>query len=177
MNLESLNEKEMKLLKKEVFNLDESKVKESTLPNYWGEKVEKYRSFLTKEERHVLRKHLIDCTEDEKMIRKRAVSIIQNEIEKKTKKSRRISKTKRMIDNAKKEINWCDKTKFLETTTSSKIKISRKLGKYLVYHGKGKQGLEYLRLAKSLIEDRYENEHPRVLDENNFYNKMMNRVN
>ena len=82
-----------------------------------------------------------------------------------------------MIDNAKKEINWCDKTKFLETTTSSKIKISRKLGKYLVYHGKGKQGLEYLRLAKSLIEDRYENEHPRVLDENNFYNKMMNRVN
>ena len=85
MNLESLNEKEMKILKKEVFNLDESKVKESTLPNYWGEKVEKYRSFLTKEERHVLRKHFIDCTEDEKMIRKRAVSIIQNEIEKRQK--------------------------------------------------------------------------------------------
>jgi hypothetical protein len=176
MNLESLNEKQMKILKKEVFNLDESKVKESTLPNYWGEKVEKYRSFLTKEERHVLRKHFIDCTEDEKMIRKRGVLKIQNEIEKKTRKSKKIIKTKQMIDNANKEINWCDKTKFLETTTSSKIKISRKIGKYLVYHGKGKQGLEYLRQAKSYIEDLYEKEHPKTLSENILYEKMSNLV-
>ena len=176
MNLESLNEKEMKILKKEVFNLDESKVKESTLPNYWGEKVEKYRSFLTKEERHVLRKHFIDCTEDEKMIRKRGVLKIQNEIEKKARKSRRINKTKRIIDNANKEMNWCDKTKFLETTTSSKIKISRKIGKYLIYHGKGKQGLQYLREAKSYIEDLYEREHPKTLSENILYEKMSNLV-
>ena len=83
----------------------------------------------------------------------------------------------RLIDNANKEINWCDKTKFLETTTSSKIKISRKLGKYLVYHGKGKQGLQYLRLAKSYIEDLYEREHPKTLSENILYERMSNLVN
>ena len=108
------------------------------------------------------------------MIRKRGVLKIQNEIEKKARKSRRINKTKRIIDNANKEMNWCDKTKFLETTTSSKIKISRKLGKYLVYHGKGKQGLEYLRLAKTYIEDLYEREHPKTLSENILYEKMSN---
>ena len=81
-----------------------------------------------------------------------------------------------MIDNANKEINWQDKTKFLETTTSSKIKISRRLGRYLLNHGKGKQGLEYLRLAKSYIEDLYEKEHPKTLSVNILYDKMYDLV-
>ena len=123
-----------------------------------------------------MRKHNIDCTEDERAIRKRGILKIQDEIVKKKNKTKNINKTKRIIDFTNKEIEWCDKTKFLKTTPSSKIKLCRKLGKYLVYNGKGKQGLEYLRLAKSYTEDLYEGEHPKTLNENILYNKMYDLV-
>ena len=125
---------------------------------------------LTIEEQNVINKSIYDCTEEEKMVRKR---IIQKQNEHATYKFA----IQKKIKQKQKFISM--KMKIIESNKSSDNETRlahRDLGMFLLKHGREKQGVEHLEHALKYQEYIFGQSHPRTLSEYVQFNKLCDRA-
>tara|TARA_B100001063_G_C16628070_1_gene484291 strand:+ start:285 stop:713 length:429 start_codon:yes stop_codon:yes gene_type:complete len=128
------------------------------------------RSLLTNKELVFVNKSLDDCTEDEKLIRKRGLYKIKDyEERKKFYKKKHIERIKKMeyVDHKLSNKN---------IPKIEKQRLSKKLGMYLINHGKEKLGLEYMNIGLKYMEELKGRSHPQYLTELTLYSKMETRT-
>jgi hypothetical protein len=112
---------------------------------------------LTKSERRAYKKHLYDCNEEERIERKNALNKIQDHERKKRLNEIKIKERRRKIKITEAILKSCSKgSKLSSVSNLTKYKESKKLGVYLIKHGKEKLGLEYIRSAIKYKEESYE---------------------
>ena len=112
---------------------------------------------LTKSERRAYKKHLYDCNEEEKIERRNALNKIQDHESKKRFYNKNNKKVKRRIQVTNNILESTSKgSKLSSVSLLTKYKESKKLGLYLIKHGKEKLGLEYIRSAIKYKEESYE---------------------
>lgn len=182
MNTLQLSKEEYELIGEKLFGHNYSKKTEESSKstskspyNHWLNESKKYK--LSKKDKNIIEQNLLDLNEEDKVKRKRIVSLIQSTNEKKNNKIKKIRYRKEHIQKSVDFLNNKDKgSEIREPSTASKIKESRKLGIWLINNGKGKQGLEYLKTCISWLEKDYEESHSKLLSEYNLYNKMKKRV-
>lgn len=121
---------------------------------------------LTKSERRAYKKHLYDCNEEEKIERRNALNKIQDHESKKRFYNKNNKKVKRRIQVANNILESTSKgSKLSSVSLLTKYKESKKLGLYLIKHGKEKLGLEYIHLAIKYKEEVYDSTHHSLLQD------------
>ena len=121
---------------------------------------------LTKSERRAYKKHLYDCNEEEKIERRNALNKIQDHESKKRFYNKNNKKVKRRIQVTNNILESTSKgSKLSSVSLLTKYKESKKLGLYLIKHGKEKLGLEYVRLAIKYKEEIYDSTHHSLLQD------------
>lgn len=182
MNTSQLTKEEYQLIGEKLFGHNYSKKTEESSKstskspyNHWLNESKKYK--LSKKDKHIIEQNLLDLTEEDKEKRRRILSLIQTTNQKKNNKIKKIRDRKEKIEKSVDFLTTKDKgSEIREPSVASKIKESRKLGIWLINNGKGKQGLQYLRMCISLLEKNYEESHSRLLSEYNLYEKMREKV-
>ena len=121
---------------------------------------------LTKSERRAYKKHLYDCNEEEKIERRNALNKIQDHESKKRFYNKNNKKVKRRIQVTNNILESTSKgSKLSSVSLLTKYKESKKLGLYLIKHGKEKLGLEYIHLAIKYKEEVYDSTHHSLLQD------------
>lgn len=128
------------------------------------------RNLLTNKELVFVNKSLDDCTEDEKLIRKRGLYKIKHEEERKRYYLKKKMEKREKID----EVNY--KLNSKHVSKSEKQKLAKKLGMYLINNGKERLGLEYMGIGLKYMEELKDRSHPQYLTELSLYSKMETRV-
>lgn len=126
---------------------------------------------LTKEETRLINIPFIECSEEERLIRKRGLNKIKEKEEKKMFYARNKNRTRDKKMNAD---NILNSTKHPLVV---KQKVAKELGLFLIKYGKEKQGLEYYSLFIQYKEEQLGKHHPSILHEYATYNKLIARVN
>lgn len=128
---------------------------------------------LTKSERRAYKKHLYDCNEEEKIERRNALNKIQDHESKKRFYNKNNKKVKRRIQVTNNILESTSKgSKLSSVSLLTKYKESKKLGLYLIKHGKEKLGLEYIHLAIKYKEEVYDSTHHSLLQDYCEMNKL-----
>ncbi len=112
---------------------------------------------------------LYDCTEEEKLYRKSVLQRIQHNEEKKNYYLKRHKKIQSRIQNAEKIL------RNKNVANSTKFKVAKHLGKFLLQHGKTRYGLEYIKSGIEYMQEYKDSDSHALNNEIVFYEKMRDR--
>ena len=112
---------------------------------------------------------LYDCTEEEKLYRKSVLQRIQHNDEKKNYYLKRHKKIQSRIQNAEKIL------RNKNIANSTKFKVAKHLGKFLLQHGKTRFGLEYIKSGIEYMQEYKDTDSHALNNEIVFYEKMRDR--
>ena len=121
---------------------------------------------LSKEEKHLINTPYVECSEEERLIRKTALSKLRSRDEKKAYRQKKVNEVKKRVSHADNVLSKANVSGVV------KSKIAKDIGLYLFHHGKEKQGLEYYHLSIQYLQHIYGHTDHKVLFENGLYSKL-----
>lgn len=124
---------------------------------------------LSQSEIKIISTPLYDCTEEEKLYRKSVLQRIQHNDEKKNYYLKRHKKIQSRIQNAEKIL------RNKNIANSTKFKVAKHLGKFLLQHGKTRFGLEYIKSGIEYMQEYKDTDSHALNNEIVFYEKMRDR--
>lgn len=125
---------------------------------------------MTPQEEDLINRPIYMCTEEENLIRKRALAKIQYIRERMERRKRHRSIISRRVNTMENILNKKN------VNVQTKWKEYRKLAKFLATHSRFNQALEYLSLAISYKQEIYEQHDPRIMEDNLLYNDIYRKM-